>query len=153
MLNRKQSEILTGQGSYAVILLVLLLGSLKIAKFSGVSVHCNFPAFFQLCTYTTFEYLVRILFHLTVYVNVTILRKYSGNVRACASSRYQAISLLPRGLDTRLNRYPLSHKHKHFISCLQCNVFEKLLNNFEALSLGPFHKHLYTRLTHYSISK
>ena len=78
MLNRKQSEILTGQGSYAVILLVLLLGSLKIAKFSGVSVHCNFSSFFfQLCTYTTFEYLVRILFHVTVYVNVTILRKGS----------------------------------------------------------------------------
>ena len=34
-----------GQGSYAVILLVLLLGSLKIAKFSGVSVHCNFSSF------------------------------------------------------------------------------------------------------------
>ena len=47
MLNRKQSEILTGQGSYAVILLVLLLGSLKIAKFSGVSVHCNFSSFFS----------------------------------------------------------------------------------------------------------
>ena len=102
VLNRKQSEILTGQGNYAVILLVLLLGSLKIAKFRGVSVHCNFSNFFQLCTYTTFEYLVRILFHVTVYVNVTILRKYSGNVRACASSRYQAVSLLPRGLGTRL---------------------------------------------------
>ena len=98
MLNRKQSEILTGQGSYAVILLVLLLGSLKIAKFSGVSVHFNFSSFLQLCTYTTFEYLVRILFHVIVYVNVTILRKYSGNVRGCASSRYQAVSLLPRGL-------------------------------------------------------
>ena len=47
MLNRKQSEILTGQGSYAVILLVLLLGSLKIAKFSGVSVHCNISSFFS----------------------------------------------------------------------------------------------------------
>ena len=40
---------------------------------------------------------------MTVYVNVTILRKYSGNVRACASSRYQAVSLLPRGLGTRLS--------------------------------------------------
>ena len=99
--------MITGQGSYAVILLVLLLGSLKIAKFSGVSAHSNFSSFFQLCTYTTFEYLVRILFHVTVYVNVTILRKYSGNVRACTSSRYQAVSLLPRGLGTRLMCYTL----------------------------------------------
>ena len=77
----------------------------------------TFPAFFQLCTYTTFEYLVRILFHVTVYVNVTILRKYSGNVRACASSRYQAVSLLPRGLGTRLVQ----------------RVLKFLLTNYESL--------------------
>ena len=39
--------MITGQGGYAVILLVLLLGSLKIAKFSGVSAHCNFSSFFS----------------------------------------------------------------------------------------------------------
>lgn len=56
----------TRQGSYAVILLVPLLGSLTIAKFNGVSVHCFVVALFQLCTYmyTTFEYIVRILLHL-----------------------------------------------------------------------------------------
>ena len=53
----------TGGGSYAVILLVSSLGSLTIAKFNGVSVHCFVVALFQLCTYTTFEYLVRILLH------------------------------------------------------------------------------------------
>ena len=40
----------------------------------------------------------------TIFVNVTILRKYSGNGRACASSRYQAVFLLPHGLGTRLLR-------------------------------------------------
>ena len=38
----------------------------------------------------------------TIYVNITILRKYSENGRASASNRYQAVSLLPRGLGTRL---------------------------------------------------
>ena len=55
--------MLTGWGSYAVILLVLPLESLTIAKFNGVSVHCFVVAFFQICTYTTFEYLVHILLH------------------------------------------------------------------------------------------
>ena len=63
MLNLTQSEILTGRGSYAVILLVLPLESLTIAKFNGVSVYCFVVALFQLCTYTTFEYLVHILLH------------------------------------------------------------------------------------------
>ena len=102
MLSRKQSEILTKWGSYAVILLVSPLGSLTIAKFNGVRVHRFVVAVFQLCTYTTFENLVCILLHVTVYVNVTILWKYSGNVRTCASSRYQAVSLLLRSLGTRL---------------------------------------------------
>ena len=53
----------TGWGSYAVILLVSPLVSLTIAKFNGVSVHCFVVAHFQLCTYTTFEYLVHILLH------------------------------------------------------------------------------------------
>ena len=34
------------------------------------------------CMFTVFEYLVRILLHI---VNVTILRKCSGNGRTCAS--------------------------------------------------------------------
>ena len=53
MLDCKQSELGTGRGSYAIILLVLPLGSLTIAKFKGVSVHCFVVALFQLCTYTT----------------------------------------------------------------------------------------------------
>ena len=40
MLDRKQSKLGTGWGSYTVILLVLPLGSLTIVKFNGVSVHC-----------------------------------------------------------------------------------------------------------------
>ena len=63
MLARKQSEILTGQRSYAVILLVSPLGSLTIAEFNGVSVHCFVAALFRLCTYATSEYLARILLH------------------------------------------------------------------------------------------
>ena len=42
----------------------------------------------------------------TVYVNITVLRKYSGNVRTCASSWYHTVSLLPRGLGTRLGVLP-----------------------------------------------
>ena len=64
VLNLKQSEILTGQGSYAVILLVLPLESLTIAKFNSVSVYCFVVALFQLCMYTAFEYLVHILLHM-----------------------------------------------------------------------------------------
>ena len=44
-------------------LLVSPLGSLRIAKFNDLSVHCFVEALFQLYTYTTFEYLVRILMH------------------------------------------------------------------------------------------
>ena len=47
MLDRKQSELGTGRGSYAVILLVSPLGSLTIAKFKGVSVHCFVVALFS----------------------------------------------------------------------------------------------------------
>ena len=35
-------------------------------------------------------------------INLTILRKYTGNGGACVSSGYQASSLLTRGLGTRL---------------------------------------------------
>ena len=38
-------------------------------------------------------------------VNLTILRNYSGTGRACASSQYQAVFLLPSGLGTRLSMY------------------------------------------------
>ena len=55
---------------------------------------------------------------MTIYVNVTILRKYSGNGRACASSWYQAISFLPRGLGTRLKSAVSSHwSSKNFQCC------------------------------------
>ena len=47
MLNCELSEIPTGRGSYAVILLVSLLGSLKIVQFNGVSVHCFVVAHFS----------------------------------------------------------------------------------------------------------
>ena len=47
MLDRKQSELGTGLGSYAVILLVSLLVSLMIAKFNGSSVHCSVVANFS----------------------------------------------------------------------------------------------------------
>ena len=43
MLDREQSELGTGWGSYAVILLVSLL----IAKFNGMSVHCYVVALFS----------------------------------------------------------------------------------------------------------
>ena len=46
VLDHKQSELGTGWGSYTVILLVLPLGSLMIAKFNGVSVHCFLVALF-----------------------------------------------------------------------------------------------------------
>ena len=55
-----------GGGSYAVILLVSRFGSLTIPKFNSVSVHCFVVALFQLCMYTTFEYLVRILLHVNL---------------------------------------------------------------------------------------
>ena len=88
-----------GGGSYTVMLLVSPLGSLTIANFYGLSVHYFVVAYFQLCMYTTFEYLVRILLHMD---NLRKCYNYSGNGRACTSSRYQAISLLPSGLGTRL---------------------------------------------------
>ena len=50
VLDRKQSELGTGRGSYAVILLVSPLGSLTIAKFNGMSVHCFVVAHFS-CPY------------------------------------------------------------------------------------------------------
>ena len=47
MLDRKQSELGAGWGSYAVILLVSSLGSLTIAKFNGLNVHCFVVAHFS----------------------------------------------------------------------------------------------------------
>ena len=90
-----------GGGSYNVILLVSPLVSLTIAKFIGLSVHCSVVAH-------KFFSFIRILLSniLSVYyctwIIYVILRKYSGNGRACASSRYQAVPLLPRSLSMRL---------------------------------------------------
>ena len=51
--------------------------------------------------------------HVDIYINITILQKYSGNGRACASSQYQAVFFLPHGLGTRLE-FPSSSKiHNH----------------------------------------
>lgn len=94
----------TGQGSYAVILLVPLLGSLTIAKFNSMSVHCFVVALFQLCTYILLSNILSIYYCTwTVYVKVTILRKYNRNIRTYVSSRYQAVFFLPHGLGTRLD--------------------------------------------------
>ena len=59
MLDCKQSELGTGWGSYAVVLLV---SPLTIAKCNGLSERCFVVALFQLCMYTTFKYLARIFF-------------------------------------------------------------------------------------------
>ena len=101
MLDRKQSDLCTGRGSYAVILLVSPLGSLTIAKFNGMSVHC-FVVHVALFSVYYFQILFLDYCTWTIYVSVTILRKYSGDGCACASSRYQAIFLLPRGLGMKL---------------------------------------------------
>ena len=88
VLDRKQSELGRGEvASYAIILLVSLLGSLTIAKFNDLSVHCFVVALF----FFSFVHILlsKILFVYyctwTIYVNVTILRKYSGNGHVCAS--------------------------------------------------------------------
>ena len=47
VLDSKQNELGTGRGSYAVILLVSLLGSPMIAKFNGMGVHCFAVALFS----------------------------------------------------------------------------------------------------------
>ena len=56
MLDHKQSEIGTGQGSYAIVLVVAPLVSLAIAKFISLSEHC----FVAAIVYTT----LKILFHI-----------------------------------------------------------------------------------------
>ena len=91
-------------GSYAVILLVSPLVSFTIAKFNGLSVHCSVVAHFSALYVYYFRISCPCIYYCTwtIYVNVTILLKYSGNGRACASSWYQAVSLLPRGLGMRL---------------------------------------------------
>ena len=78
-----------GGGSYAVILLVSPLGSLTIANFYGLSVHCCssfFRAFFSFVRILLSNILSLYYCTWIIYVNTTILRKYSGNGRACASS-------------------------------------------------------------------
>ena len=92
-----------GGGCYIVILLVSPLGPLTIAKFNGLSVHCFVVANFSaLYVYYFWIFLSVYYCTWTIYVNVTILRKYNENGRTCASSRYQAVSLLPCGLGMRL---------------------------------------------------
>ena len=103
-----QSELCTGRDSYAVILLVSPLGSLTFCCSSFFSCVCILlskilPVY--CCTWT-------------IYINVTILRKYSRNWHACTSSRYQAVFLLPRGLGTRLYR-SLSRMYRS----MPCNMF------------------------------
>ena len=88
VLDHKQSEFGSGWGSYVVILLVLPLGALAIVKFNGVSVH--------FCS-SSYSFARTLLLNIlsvyyctwTIDINVTILQKYSGNDRACASSRYR----------------------------------------------------------------
>ena len=63
MLDCKQSELGTGRGRYAIILLVPLLGSLTIAKFYGVSVYCFVAAHFSALYVYYLRYLVLILLH------------------------------------------------------------------------------------------
>ena len=118
MLDRKQSELGAGWGSYAVILLVSSLGSLTIAKFNGLNVHCC-SSFFSLVRILLSNILSVYYCTWTIYVNVTILRKHSGNGRACASSRYQAVFLLPHGLGTRLTERSL---RKSSLRCQQSTV-------------------------------
>ena len=63
MLDCKQSELGTGWGSYAIILLVPLLGSFTIAKFNGVSVYCFVVAHFSALYVYYLRYPVLILLH------------------------------------------------------------------------------------------
>ena len=71
MLDRKQSKLDIGQGSYAVILLVWPFGSLTIAKFNGVSLHCFVVAVYS----ALYVYYFRIYYHTwTIYINITILQ-------------------------------------------------------------------------------
>ena len=86
-LDRKQSDLGTGRGSYTVVLVVSPLVSLMIAKFIGLSECLLWQLFFQLCTYTTLEYLVRILLHmdkLCTHYNFEEIF-ISGNGCACTS--------------------------------------------------------------------
>ena len=46
VLDREQSELGAGWGSYTVILLVSSLGSVTIAKFNSLNVHCFVVAHF-----------------------------------------------------------------------------------------------------------
>ena len=103
MLGHKQSELGTGRQQ-----LLRYLVSLAI----GVTYDCQFLqlecALFCCSSFFSFVHILlsNILSVLyctwTIYVNITILWKYSGNGHTCASSQYQAVSLLPCGLGTRL---------------------------------------------------
>ena len=132
MLDRKQSELGAGWGSYAVIFLVSSLGSLTITKFNGLTVHCC-SSFFSFVRILPSNILSVYYCTWTIYVNVTILRKYSGNGRACASSRYQAVFLLPHGLGTRL----LAEKHLQNEDSLSRKSFKLAMIVRDALADDP----------------
>ena len=72
MLDNKQSELGTGRGSYAIIFLVLPLGSLMIAKFNGMSVHSFVVALFS-ALYVHYILSNTLSVNWTIYVNITIL--------------------------------------------------------------------------------
>ena len=111
-------------------------------------------AIFQLCSYTTSEYLVRILFHvdeLRKCYNFT--KKYSGNTRTCTNSQYQIISLLTQGLGTRLvharcfrddHTYVLDPDRREVVSL--ASSFPSSSSSFLKLSLSKL-----SSLTHFII--
>jgi len=102
MLDSEQSKG-TGLGSYVVVLLVLPLVSFMIAKFTGMSEHCFVIAIQFSFMHILLSNILSVYYStLASYVNITILRKYSGNRCACTSNQYRAASLLPRSLGTRL---------------------------------------------------
>ena len=90
----KKSELGRGPGSYAVILLVSPLGSVTIAYFNRVSVHCFVVALFSALYVYSFQ--ISCSYIIACGQPTSILRKYSGN------GRCQAIFLLPCSLDMRL---------------------------------------------------
>ena len=99
VLCHKQSELGTGRGSYALAILVSPLVSVMIAKLTNLSDHCFVIALYFSCMRILLLNMFSVYYSTwTSYVNVTILRKYSGN------GHKQLIPgcFLPCGLGTRL---------------------------------------------------
>ena len=93
ILDHKQSELGIGLSSYAVVLLVLPLVSLMTAKFTSLSECCFIIiiAYFFSFVHILLSNILSVYYSTwTSHKNITILRKYSGNGCACASSQYQA---------------------------------------------------------------